>query len=135
MVFVQHDGAVGDVHHPEAWGWPILQELEQTPEDALVRKTTCDSFLDTTLCELLSKEQVSRLIITGCATDYCVDATVRSALARRYETVAPPDGHTTADRNHLPATKIIAHHNAIWSDYIGPQGPAIQTHCDAIALA
>ena len=65
---------------------------------------------------------IDRLIITGCATDYCVDTTVRSALARGWPTIVPSDGHTTVDRPHLSATQIIAHHNAIWADFLAPEG-------------
>ena len=73
----------------------------------------------------LRARAIDRLIITGWATDYCVDTTVRSALARGYPTVVPSDGHTAANRPHLPAEKIIEHHNAIWADFIAPGGPAV----------
>jgi nicotinamidase-related amidase len=74
------------------------------------------------------------LIVTGCATDYCVDTTVRAALARRYRTVVPSDGHTTAERPHLSAAKIIEHHNAIWRDFIAPAGPATVCACSEVPL-
>ena len=38
------------------------------------------------------------LLVTGCATDFCVDTTVRVAASRDYEIVVVADGHTTADR-------------------------------------
>jgi hypothetical protein len=34
------------------------------------------------------------------------------------------DGHITSDRPHLAATEIMAHHNAIWADFLAPRGPA-----------
>ena len=83
----------------------------------------------------LRASAIDRLIITGCATDYCVDTTVRSALARSYPTTVPSDGHTTSDRPHLPATKIIEHHNAIWSDFLAPRGPALICACSEVRLA
>jgi hypothetical protein len=47
----------------------------------------------------------------------------------------PSDGHTTADRPHLSAAKIIEHHNAIWSDFIAPGGgPAKICTCDAVVI-
>ena len=124
VVFVQHDGPPGDPHHPEAPGWQLLPELDLRAGDRFVRKTACDAFLGSGLEELLRSASVRRLAVTGCATDFCVDTTVRSALARGYRTVVPKDGHTTADRPHLPAGKIIEHHNAVWADFISPAGPA-----------
>ncbi len=132
VVFVQHDGTTGDVHHPTAWGWPILSELRTTATDTVIRKTTCDAFLKTDLADHLSQQAVSRVIVTGCATEFCVDSTVRSALALGYETIVPQDGHTTADREHLSATRIIAHHNAVWANYLGPRGAAQVLPCDSI---
>jgi nicotinamidase-related amidase len=134
VVFIQHDGPEGDPHHPDQPGWKLLPTLDARAEDLVVHKTSCDAFLHTTLDAILRLHAVERLIITGCATDYCVDTTVRSALARGYTTLAPSDGHTTADRAHLPAEKIIAHHNAIWADFVAPRGPALVCPCDAIIL-
>ena len=79
--------------------------------------------------------QVERLVVTGCATDYCVDTTVRSALVQGYRTVVPCDAHTTADRLHLTAEQIIAHHHAIWSDFISPVGPATVCRSSEVAFS
>ena len=132
VLFVQHDGPQGDPHHPDAPGWRLLSDLEAKEGDLFVRKTSCDAFLDTDLNDMLRSSGVERIIVTGCATDFCVDTTIRSALARRYKTVVPTDGHTTADRPYLSAEKIIEHHNAVWSDFISPIGPASLMRCAEI---
>lgn len=124
VVFVQHDGPDGDPHHPDAPGWHLLPGLEVRDGDRFVRKTACDSFLSTELDSLLRSASIRHLVVTGCATEFCVDTTVRSALARGYRTSVPADGHTTAERPHLSARDIIAHHNATWADFIAPAGPA-----------
>jgi nicotinamidase-related amidase len=129
VVYVQHDGPVGDPHHPDEPGWQLLAELAPADADVFVRKTSCDSFLNTNLHDVLGQNGIARVIVTGCATDYCVDTTVRSALARGYPTIVPADGHTTADRPYLPAQKIIEHHNFVWSDFISPAGPATVIPC------
>ena len=135
VIFVQHDGPRGDPHHPDLPGWKLLPGLHVEADDAIVRKTSCDAFLETSLKAVLQARAVDRLIITGCATEYCVDTTGRSALARRYATIVPADGHTTANRPHLPAEKIIEHHNAIWADFIAPAGPAVVCPCAEVSLS
>ncbi|MCW5734856.1 MAG: isochorismatase family protein [Enhydrobacter sp.] len=135
VVFIQHDGPPGDPHHPDAPGWRLLPDLHVRPEDTIIRKQSCDAFLHTSLDKFLGARVIDRLIVTGCATDYCVDTTVRSALARGLPTIVPSDGHTTADRPHLPAKKIIEHHNAIWSDFLAPRGPAVVRPCAAFRLS
>jgi nicotinamidase-related amidase len=135
VVFVQHDGPAGDPHHPDLPGWQLLPDLVVRPGDLVVRKTACDAFLGTTLDKTLRSLLVDQLVVTGCATDYCVDTTVRSALARGYPTIVPLDGHTTSDRPHLSARQIIEHHNAIWADFIAPAGPATLCRCADVPLA
>ncbi|CAN5727630.1 cysteine hydrolase family protein [soil metagenome] len=135
VVFIQHDGPPGDPHHPTLPGWKLLDRLDVQPRDTIIRKTSCDCFLETSLDDFLRDQAVDGLIVTGSATDYCVDTTVRSALARGYPTIAPSDGHTTADRPHLPAVKIIEHHNAIWADFFAPRGPAVVCSCADVRLS
>ena len=135
VVFVQHDGPPGDPHHPDAPGWRLLSDLRVRPDDTIVRKQSCDAFLHTSLDDLLRARTICRLIVTGCATDYCVDTTVRSALGRGWPTIVPSDGHTTLDRPHLSALQIIAHHNAIWADFLAPRGPALVQPCAALRLS
>jgi nicotinamidase-related amidase len=135
VIFVQHDGPTGDPHHPDEPGWRLLPTLDVRPDDAFVRKTSCDAFLATSLEDVLRESGIDRLIITGCATDYCVDTTVRSALGRGWPTMVPSDGHTTRDRPPLSAPQIIAHHNAIWADFLAPRGPALVQPCAALRLS
>ena len=129
VIYVQHDGPEGDPHHPDLPGWHLLPGLCVRDGDLRVRKRSCDAFLHTELEDVLRARGIERLIITGSATDYCVDSTIRSALARGLPTIVPSDGHTTSDRPHLRAEQIITHHNAIWSDFIAPNGPATLCRC------
>jgi nicotinamidase-related amidase len=135
VVFVQHDGLPGDPFHPDQPGWHLLADLEVQTGDRIIRKTFCDAFLHTGLEAFLREARTGRLIVIGWATDYCVDTTVRAALARGYHTVVPSDGHTVSDRPHLPAAAIIAHHNAIWADFIAPGGPARVCPCAEVMHA
>lgn len=132
VIFIQHQGPPGDDLHPSRPGYRLLPSLEIGPADAIIQKTACDAFLGTPLEEQLGRAGVEQVIITGCATDDCVDTTVRSALARGHETIVPRDGHTTADRPYLAATKIIEHHNAIWGNFISPAGSATLCLCQDI---
>jgi len=134
VIFIQHKGPEGDPLHPGQPGWRLLPDLAVGPSDVIVGKSSCDSFLHTALAEVLQERGTEQLIITGFATDYCVDTTVRSALGRGIPTIVPSDGHTTSDRGYLTATQVIEHHNAIWRDFIAPNGPARVMACAEVAL-
>lgn len=130
VIFIQHEGPPDDPQHPGKPGFELLPGLSVEPRDLKIRKRACDAFVRTALESELVAASIDALIVTGCATDYCVDTTVRAALSRGYRTVVPSNGHTTADRPHLAAEKIIEHHNAVWADFLSPVGPARVCPCD-----
>lgn len=85
------------------------------PGDVVLDKDSADGFLGTMLDDLLRAHAVRRLVVTGYATEYCVDSTSRSALSHGYDLVLVADGHSTPERADgvVPsAAQIIAHHNA-----------------------
>src|SRR5215471_12124283 len=69
-----------------------------------------------------------RVLVTGWATDFCVDATVRSAVSIGHHVVVVGDGHTRSDRPHLDAPTVITHHNWVWSGLITDLTPSWARH-------
>ena len=61
-------------------------------------------------------------MVSGCATDFCVDSTIRSALSKDFNITVIADTHTTADKPYLNAQKIIQHHNFVWQNMIPTKG-------------
>ncbi len=121
VIFIQHDGPPGSILEPGTDGWRILPALERTDKDPVVRKQACDSFYETELSSILERHYAQQVIVTGCATDFCVDTTVRAAASRDYQVLVVADGHTTGDRPHLDAVSIIGHHNWMWENLILPR--------------
>lgn len=121
VVFVQHDGPPGDTFEPGSEGWRLLPSLERQAGDPVVHKRACDAFYETALAETLRVRGATRLLVTGCATDFCVDTTIRAAASRDYEVVVVADGHTTADRPHVDARSVMRHHNWVWENLIHPR--------------
>jgi len=120
VIFIQHtDPREGLAKGSSAWR--LLDNLDRSPEDAVVEKTACDAFLNTELRSILERNSATDLIITGCATDFCVDTTIRSACSHGFAVTVPDDAHTTRDRPHLDAQKIIEHHNYMWKNLLLPQ--------------
>jgi len=119
VIFIQHEDNGG--FRRETKNWEILPTLERIDIDRLVYKRACDSFYETELGDLLKKQNVQQIIVTGCATDFCVDTTIRAAASRDYEVIVVADGHTTKDRPHLDAISIIRHHNWMWENIILPR--------------
>jgi nicotinamidase-related amidase len=118
VIFIQHCGPMGDDFEPGTPGWAFLPELHRDPADLVVQKTLNDPFAGTELSARLSDMAPDRVLVTGWATDLCVDATVRSAVSNHHNVVVVTDGHTLSDRPHLDAASVIGHHHWIWGDLI-----------------
>ena len=116
VIFIQHDGSKEDFCHPDTDEWEILSNLTICPNDLIISKTANDSFYRTLLKEKLIEFGIEDIIITGCATDFCVDSTVKSAMINDYNVTVIADCHTTADRKDISAKKVIDYYNWIWSE-------------------
>jgi nicotinamidase-related amidase len=116
VIYIQHNGTKENCFLPNTTDFEILPELVQVSSDIIILKEANDAFYNTELQSVLNKKNVDELYICGCATDFCVDATVKSALSKDYKIYVASDAHTTANRPHVDAPTIIQHYNWLWSD-------------------
>ena len=114
VVWIRHCGGRGDDFEPDTLGWAFLPQLMRRSDDVVVDKTLNDPYVGTSLADVLARARPRRVVVTGWATDYCVDAAVRSSVSRDHHVVAVSDAHTLSDRPHLAANDIITHHNFLW---------------------
>jgi nicotinamidase-related amidase len=117
IIYVQHDGGVGDPLEVNSEGWAIHPEIKPDKEDLIIRKRASDSFFETTLESELKARGIERLVIAGCQTEYCVDTTTRRAVTMGYDVTLVSDAHTTMDTNVLSAAQIIEHHNLLLNGF------------------
>lgn len=122
VIFVQHDGLNSGSFEKNSWEWENLDTLTTHVNDLYIDKYANDIFYQSRLEQTLQKLQIQELYITGCATDFCVEATVQSALTKDYKITVVADGHTTANRPHLSAKKIIEHYNWTWQNMLPTKG-------------
>ena len=73
----------------------------------------------------MKAHDVAELVICGMHTEFCVDTTVRRALALGYPVVLVEDGHTTAGNSHVTPAQIIQHHNTTLAN-ISSFGPRVR---------
>lgn len=112
VIFIQHaeDGGLEEGSE----GFALLAELEQPAGSLYVTKTACDAFYKTRLTQVLRDLNVGQFVICGCATDYCVDTTIKNGASRGYAITVAEDAHTTANRPAAQAKTLIAHYNEVW---------------------
>ena len=117
VIYIQHDGPKGHPLETHTKGWEIHPSIKPLGNEPVVRKRASDSFFETTLQEELEKRGVTRLIIGGGMTEYCVDTTCRRATSLGYDVTLAGDAHLTRDNGVLTAANIIAHHNLVLDDF------------------
>ncbi len=111
VIVIQHEKA-NTVMAKGSEGWQLPETLNVEADDRVLAKGTPDAFLGTELQLCLQQLDVSHLYITGYASEFCVDTTVRSAAAHGYDVTLVADAHTTHDKPHASAAHIRAHENA-----------------------
>jgi len=124
VIYIQHDGVKGHPLEPGTKGWEIHPSVAPAAGDPVIRKRESDSFFETGLQRELQQKRVTRLIVAGGMTEYCVDTTCRRATSLGYDVTLVSDAHFTRDNGVLTAANIIAHHNFVL-DGFGAGGRAI----------
>ncbi len=99
-----------DLSKTSPWELEIAEEIKPRPEDFIVTKyNTMDAFHNTDLEAILKGLKCDTLIITGIATNFCVETTVRSAMNRGYNVVVLSDCVATVseEAQAFPITVIF----------------------------
>jgi len=126
VIFIQHDGEPdGEDVVPFTEGWKLHPKLEVRAGELVIRKTTCDSFYKTPLETELRLRCITTLVLMGYATDFCVDATLRSAASRDFRVIVIADAHTTSENPVLKAEMVRQHHNWAWANSITRRGVTV----------
>jgi ureidoacrylate peracid hydrolase len=73
------------------WNTEMLPELAPLANDVVVTKTRFSGFYETVLDKQLRELNIHSLIVVGCTTSICVEATIRDAVSRDYICVLPAD--------------------------------------------
>ncbi len=122
VIYIQHDGTGTGEFEKNTTEWEILESLNVESTDILIDKYANDVFYNSKLQSKLIELNATELLITGCATDFCVESTIQSALTKDYNITVVSNGHTTGERPHLKAKKVIEHYNWVWKNMIPTKG-------------
>lgn len=90
------------------WGAQLHEDLKPQPGDILLDKNRYGAFTGTNLHLILENEGVENLIVTGGATNVCVESTVREAFMLGYNIVLVEDACAATRREFHEATLATA---------------------------
>ena len=87
----------------------LINEFE-IPQTERITKSQFDAFYDTNLNDILQKNDIEQVIITGVMTHLCCETTARSAFVHGYNVFFPLDGTATYNMEfHLATLTNLAH--------------------------
>ncbi len=102
VIHVQHLSREPDSpYRPGQPGCDFKDEARPQAGELVVQKSTNSAFVDTGLGPYLEDQGIHTLVMTGVATNNCVEATARMAGNLGYETYVVADATATADRTDL----------------------------------
>lgn len=80
---------------PDSWNNDFYGDVGPRDGEPVVTKHRFDAFHDTDLDLILSSNGVRTVVVTGVATNVCVETTARHAFMKDYYVVIPGDGAAT----------------------------------------
>jgi|SRR3990172_2883439 len=90
------------------WGTEIIEELQPGPEDIVIVKRRSSAFFGTELESILRALGTRRLVVTGVATNWAVESTVRDAHSHDYEVIVASDGTASLNKEmHEFSLKVM----------------------------
>lgn len=99
--------------------WKFAPELLPSASEAIIHKTFNSSFAGTELESRLKSMGVTRLVLGGALTNWCIRATAYAAVDRGFNLALVGDAHSTQplqmpDGKVVPAEAIVSDMNAVF---------------------
>ena len=116
VIWVQH--ADNELKHGSA-AWKLAPGFLPLASELVIHKSFNSSFANTDLDARLKAMRVSRVILAGAATNWCIRATAYAAVDRGYHLTLVGDAHSTeplqlAGGTVVPAESIVNELNAVF---------------------
>lgn len=89
---------------PDSWNGDFYGEIRPEPNEPIITKHRFSAFLDTDLDLVLRSNGIRTIVMTGVATNVCVETTAREGFVRDYYVVFVGDGTATYSAEEQDAT-------------------------------
>ena len=117
VIYIRHDDGAGSDLEAGTKGWEIYNEIAPEPGERIIDKNYNSAFRSTGLKDYLEGKSVKTIILTGLQTDYCIDATCKSAFEFGYNVIIPEETNSTYDNEYLPAQQLYQYYNfKMWNN-------------------
>ena len=117
VVYVQHDAGPGSGLTAGDSGFEIADQVRPEPGEKVFVKTINSCFGNQDFKAYMERQEDKRLMIIGLQTNYCIDATVKSAFERGYEVIIPEGSNSTFDNDYMTGETTVRYYNEdVWEE-------------------
>ena len=115
VIFVQHDAGEGSGFSAGDEGYEIDPRVAPKEGEKVFVKTINSCFGNKEFKAYMEQQEDKRLMVIGLQTNYCIDATVKSAFERGFDVIVPEGTNSTFDNNYMTGETTVAYYNEdVW---------------------
>ncbi|MCR4599215.1 MAG: cysteine hydrolase [Acetatifactor sp.] len=111
VIFVQHDDGPGSGFSVGDTDFEIADQVAPLPEEKVFVKTANSCFSNAEFAAYLDEKKDKQLMVIGLQTNFCIDATVKSAFERGYQVIIPQGTNSTMGNDYMNAETTYKYYN------------------------
>ena len=115
VIFVQHDAGSDSGMTVGDEAFEIADQVRPKPGEKVFVKTINSCFGNKELADYLASTGEKELMIIGLQTNFCIDASIKSAFERGYKVIVPEGTNSTFDNDYMTGETTYNYYNEfIW---------------------
>lgn len=116
VVYIKHDVKREEELEQGTEEWNIYADVAPKSSEVIFEKQYNSAFHKTGLRQYLESKEIDTIILVGLQTEYCIDATCKSAFDYGYKVIIPVETNSTFDNEYLTGDKLYEFYNyKIWN--------------------
>ena len=119
VIFVQHDAGPGSGMSVGDEAFEIVDQVAPKEGEKVFVKTINSCFGNKDFKRYVKHQEDKRLMIIGLQTNYCIDATVKSAFERGFTVIIPEGTNSTFDNAYMSGETTYRYYNEdVWDGLV-----------------
>lgn len=117
VIYVQHDDGAGTGFSIGDEEFDIYPEIYPHDNEKRFVKTTNSAFCNQEFKTYVNNLDVHTIVVVGLQTNFCIDATIKSAYDLGYQVIVPQYANSTFDNQYMSKETTYRYYNEfIWPD-------------------
>lgn len=119
VIFVQHNAGLGSGMSVGDEAFEIVDQVAPKEREKVFVKTINSCFGNKDFKQYMEQQEDKRVMIIGLQTNYCIDATVKSAFERGFRVIIPEGTNSTFDNDYMTGETTYRYYNEdVWEELV-----------------